>query len=562
MAINIFQNGGGKSKAKVNQASNSTRAQQAKSALAAPSETSSSGNVAVKSGGTLSKIGGFIGKAAGVASKFLPGVGGAVSKGLANLFNDPEWWQSVPGNALTLNAPLIAFQSLGRSEKTALDTPASYYQERVAIGEFVSISDSNAENGTAVIEPTVNMITQYLMPEIRKVVNAIPLQGASSYRTVIAVNATVYALWRNLKKYDYFLKHGTTYIPNTNDKAFPILQVENASWLQSTINRLEEYLRANVRLPHTMCEYLAWRFGRIYKSNNSAKSAIILYNVLPMTTAIEAYNSLISRLFSAISASPAVQMANTDVYNAYFDHDYMVEIQDSTQFVYDLKEFMLRTNLDIAPKASGATVINTPLNPVVIDSAMDNPTTFMASTVSTLGVDASSDGTAVQLVHCTAAFCYEFCNGKTLYCGEFNGDRIIWLKPINALDTKWGVTELKSQYVSYPGDSTFDITKSYFNAMKQLQICKALDIYNKEILIALAIKDENVAGWFDLTTLSIDMGTVEDAVIGIEQTYAFANMVDIDRKTSMSYAKAEKLVARDTANLIDSLDVAATASTK
>lgn len=549
MAINIFQNGGGKSKAKINQASNSTRAQQAKSALAAPSETSSSGNVAVKSGGALSKVGGFIGKAAGIASKFLPGVGGAIAKGVANLFNDPEWWQSVPGNALTLNSPLITLQSLGED----------YYQERVAIGEFVSVNNPADQTGVAVVEPTVNMVTQYLMPEIRKVVNAIPLQDAKSYQTVIAVNATVYALWRQLRKYDYFLKHGTTYIPNTNDKAFPILQVINASWLQSTINRLEEYLRANVRLPHTMCEYLAWRFGRIYKSNNSAKAAIIVYDVLPLTSSISDYNNVISRLFSAISASQATQMANTDVFNAYIDHDFMVDIPDATQFVYDLKEFMLRTNLTIAPDK---TSLNVPLNPIVIDSSMDNPTTFMASTVSTLGRDASSDGAVCQLVHCTAAYCYEFCNGKSISIdptsAQYENDIHI-VAPLIA-GSKWSRTSITAKAYALT-----DLSGDLPNLIKQLQVCKALDVYNKGIFMTCRLYDPDLGlsqtnSYIDLTTLSIDMGTVEDPVIGIEQTFAFANMVDISRKTSMSYAKAEKLVARDTANLIDSLDVAATAS--
>ena len=538
MAINIFQNGGGKSKAKVNQASNSTRAQQAKSVLAAPSEASSSGNVAVKTGGSLSKVGNFIGKAAGVASKFLPGVGGAIAKGVANLFNDPEWWQSVPGNALTLNAPLIARQAIGTVE----DLELPFFNERVAIGDVCSASSASGTDIT-VLNPTINMVTQYLMPEVRKVVNAIPLQDAASYRNVISINATTYALWRQLKKVDYFLKHGTTYIPNTNDVAFPILQVENASWLQSTINRLEEYLRANVRLPHTMCEYLAWRFGRIYKSNNSAKSAIIMYNVLPLTAPISEYNTLIQKLFSAISSTAASQMANTDLYNAYIDHDFMVDIPDSTQFVYDLKEFMLRTNMDIG---TVDVAMNTSINPIVIDSSMDNPTTFMASTVSTFGTDASSNNDVVQLVQTVAMYCYEFINDTIPGADATKA----WAEPITA-GSKWASTSVAA-LTHTPGAAT----AASVMFLKKLQVCKALDLYNKDLYVKL------LDGYYDMTALSIDMGTVEDPVIGIEQTFAFANMVDINRKTSMSYAKAEKLIARDTANLIDTLDVAAPTSTK
>lgn len=274
-----------------------------------------------------------------------------------------------------------------------------------------------------------------------------------------------------------------------------------------------------------------------------------MYNVYPITSSIETYNTMISRLFSAISADQATQMANTDVFNAYLDHDYQVQIADATQFVYDLKEFMLRTNLNIAPHPASA--INVPLNPVVVDSSMDNPTAFMASTVSTLGTDASSDGAVCQLLHCTAARCYEFVNGKTVTAQDGQVMKT-WVAPILS-DSKWGVTTITSAIYDTAAPD-FEVA----SLLKQLQICKALDVYNKGIFFKTDM-GSGVAN-FDLTSLSIDMGTVEDPVIGIEQTFAFANMVDISRKSSMSYAKAEKLVARDTANLIDSLDVAATAS--
>lgn len=526
MAINIFQGAVGKSKT-VNKAAQSSRATQAKAALAAPAEASNSGATAVKTTGTLSKVGNFIGKAAGVASKFLPGIGGLVSKGLANLFNDPEWWQSVPGDAITLNEQLrmISTGTIASGKKGA--------QIRATIAEFVSVRAPSV--GGHVLRVTANQVTQYLMPQIRKVVNAVPLQTADDYAKVIEVNTSLYAYWRYLKKIDYMLKHGTTYIPNMNVPKFPVCQVINASWLQSTINRLEEYLRSNVRLPHTLCEYLAWRFGRVYRSNNSAKAGIILYNPFSITTAIADITKSIADLMAEISSSPAIQAANTDMYNAYFDHDLMVEIKDDTQFCYDTKEFMLRTNLDIG--STGQTNTNDERNIVVVDSNLDNPTTFMASTVSTKFSDDE-----LPLFPVTKCVIYAYADANYVFKGAAA------IAPSGLTVTGWGETELFSRYYDDAG---------IYGLLVVLTMCKSLDLYNKgQYFPATNSASAEDVVYIDLTAISIDAGTVYDYVIETEQLYAFANLVDIDRKASTSYAKAEKMVARDTANLIDTLDVA------
>ena len=124
------------------------------------------------------------------------------------------------------------------------------------------------------------MVTQYLMPQVRKVINAVTLQDAADYASALEVNATIYALWRNLQKWDFLLKHGQTFLPTIADGAFPMLTNASAAFLQSTITRLEEYLRANVRLPHTLCEYLTWRYGRVFRSNASAKAAFVMYDLV------------------------------------------------------------------------------------------------------------------------------------------------------------------------------------------------------------------------------------------------------------------------------------------
>lgn len=560
MAINIFQ-GGTKGSRNANTASKTSRAAAAKEALTVPSETSDSGGTAVGTSSTLSKVGNFVGKAAGIASKFLPGVGGVVAKGIANLFNDPEWWQSTPGDPATLNVPLrpVIFKE-GDLSVLAVRPRAAFLEicstDRAVAGEYV-------------IYPATAAITQYLMPHVRKVVNATPLQTADSYKSVLQVNSTVYALWRNLKRYDYMLKHGQTYIPNTDVNAFPILQVANAAWLQSTINRLEEYLRANVRLPHTLCEYLAWRYGRIYKSNDSAKSALVLYNVLPMETSIENYNTFISELLSANSATAEHQSANADLYNTYYDHDYMVEIRDDTQFVFDKKEFCLRTNLDIRSGQS-----NDEPNAVYIDSSLDNPTTFMASTVSTVGSGYGTDEKSClfPVYHCKVWYFQvpfrKTASGANLALNSSEPYAIIGTGMPATPKLAKGVINYVAGgwcYVSIVAFNGGDGTAAeYGQILTMLMACKAVDLYNKEINAMLYYSTTGEpttakVGYslYDVTALSMDMSVVPDNVLANEHVYAFANLCDVDRKTSMSYRKAEKLVARDTANLIESLDVAA-----
>jgi hypothetical protein len=575
MAINIFSGTSGR--AKVNSAQNSTRAQAAKSALIGPSEVSNSGTTAVKSSGTLSKIGNTVGRIAGVASKFLPGLGGTIAKGISNLFNDPEWWQSVPGDALTLNSPLRVTE-LGDVGEPLYDA-AKTYQFKMAIGELCSTAPTIDEDGQNeydqdVIAPSPTAITQYLMPEIRKVVNAIPLQSADAYDVVMRSNATLYALWRQLKKFDYLLKHGQTYIANLNDPQFPLLQVENAAYLQSTINRLEEYLRASVRLPHTMCEYLAWRFGRVYKSNDSAKSALIMYNVVGVARDTEYVSAFIAYHMNRVNSTEAYQKANADLYNTYYDHDFMVEIRDDTQFQYDGKEFMLRTNCRVYDPR-----FNFQYNAISIDSRLDNPTTFMASSVSAIGVDDSGDLSCLFPVKKIAGFIPAFnaatAGGQTepsYILGRFANqpcnliyDRISgsqWMAmPLISVNSAYNYAdgEAIDPYFTYVGTAPMNYTgnTAVINYMvTSLLVAKSLDIYNKNVFMGISDNGGSSLNGYDMTSLSIDTGLVDDRVLGIEHIYAFANLVHVERKTSMSYQKAEKLVARDTANMIESLDVA------
>lgn len=597
MAINIFSGGsGGKTRSGSNRAAQSDRARQARSALSPTSEVSASGNTAVESKGTLGKIGNFIGKAAGVASKFLPGLGGTIAGAVSNLFNDPEWWQSVPGDALTLNETLrpndigiYQYTGAGPTEKPALSI-------RTAILEFIPPTQAS-NNGAfpagnvmtltvGVCQPTERMITQYLMPEIRKVVNAVPLQDAADYNTAFKSAATLYALWRQLKKYDYMCKHGQTYLASMNQPEFPLFTTAKASWLQSTINRLEEYLRANVRLPHTLCEYLAWRYGRVYKSNDSVKSALVIYDVIPITHDDTVWDKVILDLMNQVASDPQVQKANTDLYNTYYDHDYLVEIRDDTQYRFDKKEFMLRLNLT-GTRINQSSTVDDPQyvfnldhrSRTVIDSALDNPTAFMASTVSQVGADSNGNPNVLFPVGNLAVV---YIPKPSQVTGSYT--ILNYLQTPPPLATTDDLLPIFSSLSYYKLDSTgkgftrtaisnsewmygtisMDIQDDSADPrpmIKSLMLSKAVDLYNFGCFIPLfnsaTFTEGTEVAWIDLSALSIDAGAPSLTTIATEQVYAFANLVSISRKHSLSYKQGEHLVARDVANMLDTVDVAA-----
>lgn len=622
MAINIFSGSSGPKGKNVNSASASARAQAAKNALSTPAETSKSGATAVGSKGALGKVGSFLGGAAKIAGKFLPGVGGIIANAAGDLLNDPEWWQSVPGDAVTLNEPLrIAEHAVSRDVVNAAGSPRTLYNPRAAILEVSSgcygVNGSD-ENVSTVMRITELEATQYLMPEVRKVVNAITLQDAQYYAQAYESAASLYAIWRDLRKIDYMCKHGQTYIASMNSPSFPLFQTKNAAWLQATINRLEEYLRANVRIAHTTCEYLAWRFGRVYKSNASAKSALVVYTTLGLDCTPEQYDTAISQLMQMVAKNPSVQKANTDIYNAYIDHDYMVEVRDDTQFRYDMKEFMLRLNSqyrsgDCARTYTTGGDIEADLPPyLALDSSLDNPTVFMASTVSSHGIQAGEDaclfpvagyrvyGVTPAQLGPDGPITNEILTGVYPVIVSNGPDAVQNAKdhsagwyaahPYNAPDTD--PIKIETMWVAFnvrcfraftinPAGSA-PTTAQYKEVMQQLimnlMVCKSVDLYNVGIYVYLLYRGTNPSGiggdpynldgtsasstlssMVDLTALSIDAATPTATTIGTEQIYAFANLVAMDRKHSMSYKQAEKLVARDTANLVESLDVASVA---
>lgn len=466
MAINIFQGSKGSSSGG-NSKSQRTKAQTSPALFRAGYETSNDGTVAAPVKTSGSKILDIVQGVSGVASK-LPGwmgkVGGIVNKLVTA--NDPEWWQSVPGNELPMSLPynvladgkdttfpegrpgLMAntgaemsstdlyalingqgtYAELGRtfgkvdhtheimSRPFALEIDSAYVHGFI---KGVGVDNSGFINCSSAVKDawfeetdylnlflnvTDAQIVQYIYPEIRKVNNAVVLQDIQDYKAVFQAWCLIYAYLFQLRRMKYETTIANPLLPSLANNASEIQGPMKSTVLNSLIQSIEEYIASYVRLPHTIIEYLAWRFGRVYKTRNAGIAPIVVYNVIPEfdmnlradfdegssagNTSLS-YAYLVKKAMQIPTATDTLARAAADLYNAYSGHNQAVSVADESQYIYDEKEFALRTNLRTVAvgsesRDSKASNAKADANvPVYVPFGQDNATVFMASTVST-----------------------------------------------------------------------------------------------------------------------------------------------------------------------------------
>lgn len=506
-----------------------------------------------KGGGFLSKIGGFVKKALPVAAKLIPGPVGLAAKAASSIFNDPEWWQYRLGGGVSTNVPLSDVNyNVGPGIS---NTPARKVADfHCAIVEFVGQNTVKvAWNNTvptvtvgdtlsAVITPSAEMISSYLLPPVRRVVNAVYLQSVESYTYAFQSGANIYAMWRQLLKLKYLSEHAEPYMPNIFDGSIPILMAENKALLDSLITRCEEKLRSSIRLPHTLCEYLAWRYGRVYRTNSSHKAGLVMYNVIELNAPTSVYVQFINKCFDNLVGAGVAQ-ANADLYNAFLDHDYAVVIADDTQMRYDAKEFVLRTNLDLS--GDGPSSLND-VSPdiIVMDSDLPCAETFTASTVSTIGQLTESGGALETLMPVKSAAFYVWASNVLVRTGTpLSGFKLA--SPVQGSGYRFevsgptivGLTTTTGSAGNVPVSSiTLAQLDALYTALQLARLCKQMDCYNMEVYFAVNGPATNgtdvywAGSYFDVTALAIDTGFVQNDIIGNEHRIAFANLTQPDRK--------------------------------
>lgn len=323
-------------------------------------------------------LGNTIGSIAKVVGNIAPGPIGMLAKMAGNLFNDPSWYRRYQSGGLTTNVPLRvtrkggAYGSSGTVPSATETRP--FLLEMISSAFLTGPTDTNSYDNISVINIPEEFITTFVIPQIRHVLNAIPLQSTNDYAIAMMASATLYAVKVSLERYVYLIGHQQPVIPAAL-AVFPITNPANFATLQALIRRIEATLSARVRLPDILIEMLSWRYGRTYKSNLSAKSGWVLYNVLPLGATISRMTGLITGLEGVLSN---VAQATADIFNAYTTHKQVCPPIPGSEIHYDVEEFVLRTNMDLfTNRASGFDP-----NLFIMDSDLENDPVFMATAMS------------------------------------------------------------------------------------------------------------------------------------------------------------------------------------
>jgi len=321
-----------------------------------------------------------VGTIADIVGSYAPGPVGLVAKGLGTVFNDPRWYREFKSGGLTTNVPLRYTE-----KQSIVGTNNNSSELRPYLLEFISGSyigwvnpGSSPVTYTTFVSATCfpeEFVATYVVPQVRHVLNAVPLQSTLSYMAAFNAGATLRALLENLKKYEWYVGHQPPVIPPFAVQ-YPITNPTNFAVLQALIRRITITLSGRIRLPNVLNEMLTWRYGRMFRTNPSEKAALVSYNVIPWNSEMEAYQNLVTQLEGIIGSNA---QAAADLFNAYNGHRQDHPLIPGSEMHYDCEEFVLRTNLDIgaAPSAGGFSP-----NLYIMDSALENDSVFQATSLS------------------------------------------------------------------------------------------------------------------------------------------------------------------------------------
>lgn len=565
MTVNIGTTRGSRSKASNRSRSNSN------AATTVPNEGAKA---------RFGKVGSIIGKVGSLAEKYgglIPGVGSVVQTigKVASSINDPEWWMNYPVNGVTTNVALASDfgTPLAPGDKTCVIATGNAAKWRnlphlrPSVLEF--LPDRLAAANTLVpFIPAKDDVSTYVLQNVRKVSNAVLLQDVDAYAEVLANSARAAALYYQLRKFIYLTEHSKPWIPALTDGSFPILAAENKATLVSLADSLRTYIQSSVRIPHTLSCYLAWRFGRVFNMGQSEKTGIVLYNVIAMNTTVESYSSIVAKIIAfnadqneALLPTTTLPMkgvktsAQADLYNAYMDHVFVSEIEDEKQYMYDPKEWVLRTNMDLVDDDIYCPVRDT--DEIYMDSALDNPTVFMASTVSTGTKGGGVGKVQMPLFPVGSARFW----GTGMYAPAIEGEDVKVLpanRDYSILGTVLSPTaNLSKKEIAYVYGKTggaykgFEIDAAMCNYGRGIgpnenvaytdkearcavasmtwaaALCKATEYYNVEINMPWPsfLADSWDPLLPDATAPASDLAIVPESIIKQTQRYAFANLV-------------------------------------
>lgn len=488
--------------------------------------------------------------AAPIAS-FIPGV-----SGVANLYttmrnsgtlNDDEWFSEYKGAGATFNEWIkctIQDDSIAKLMKINPLAAIAY------IPSGINFSDKFWDNYMPDMLAYIRMKTDNVL-----------VSDPTQYRVAIKGAIQLYELYYHGKALLELSAHQPLNIPNLTG-AIELIKPVNYAQFGGLVKSLEDYIKSSVRLPHALTEYLRWRFGTVFESENTGKPGLIIYSpniyteatteaVTPViaATTISQYETLIETVKSMYLGAGR---AAADIKLAYEDHFVRYDVEARH---YDAKEFNLRCNFSSTENSALARINGTP---ILLDSRLDMNAAIQAVTISTraLGKAAREDVSCPFVTNDPVVYFYLTSEDATAYAKfimltgaqqsyvkyKAGWNRFVWrsnFDEASSLD-KGGSFEY---YIGEPSSKLtgYDAFVADFHDRIAYALVQSLQMHNRPNYKYYGIYDgttEVYACTVLATPLSYDIATVTDQTLANINRTAFRNLV---RGT---YTKATKLNER------------------
>jgi hypothetical protein len=358
----------------------------------APLKAKEADDVAEKSASTLSKVMSFAKKGIQFA---LPIVKTALS------LNDDEWFSKYKTSGATFAEPLTSTETWDegkpRSEaqvETLVHSKVVPALTQVSTDFNVNYGDQNTSFDSAIM-PSV-------LAYVRNKTNNVLVETPDAYRNALVATIQLYSIYYTLRKYEKLTLNIPLNVP-TLPLGVNALAPETYSQAVGIADALEGYLKTTVGAPYHILAYVRWRFGTTFKSDNTGRPGLVVYD--PFASRTYAYRNLkrvnpdpsandplITWIHNEHETLPYIQSlkdaigrlqtrimncgrAAADLHTAYKDHQVDYSVNDS---IYDAKEYNLRCNLTSPMKiAAGFDKVE-----LILDSRLDQNAALQAVTCS------------------------------------------------------------------------------------------------------------------------------------------------------------------------------------
>jgi hypothetical protein len=313
---------------------------------------------------------------------------------IALSLNDDEWFGEYVASGATFAETLQLKHDVGTVGDGSKVGIESYTPSLVEIAtDFCDYNQATSE--------FYNSFMPSVLSYVRKKTNNVLIEDTWKYDVAFVSTVRLYALYYTMRKYEKLALNVPINMP-TLPLGVPAIEAKIFNQMIGIADSLEGYLKSTCGLPHALTEYLRWRYGTVFHSDNTGRPALITYDpfvhvvtdvvdtgltfnatykdYIPWVRQIEHYNNdfitALSRTIAALQTSiQATGRAVSDLCLAYRDHQIKYDVNDAT---YDAKEYNLRCNLTSPSKI----ITQKDAETVILDSRLDQSAALQAVTCS------------------------------------------------------------------------------------------------------------------------------------------------------------------------------------